>query len=292
MRAMRFFWIGVLGLILAACAGFPPSSTAAPASGPAAASIPVTAGSPPTPAAYTMPELAIYFEGFEGAFVLYDPAQNRVLRYNPRGGAARYLPASTFKILNSLIGLETGVIADEHDVIPWDGTPQPVDSWNQDHTLESAIQNSVVWYYQELARRVGEERMRQWVEAAGYGNADISGVIDTFWLEGALRISADEQVDFLRRFYDGELPFSARSVEIVKKILVLEEGEGYRLSGKTGSVVRGVEYVGWFVGYLEKDGQVYFFATNIHGSKTAANGVKAQAITRGILQGLGLLPAD
>lgn len=292
MSVTRLWWSCVLAVILTACAAFPPSSTAAPASEPAAASIPVTAGSPPTPAAYTMPELAIYFEGFDGAFVLYDPAQNRVLRYNLRGGAARYLPASTFKILNSLIGLETGVIADEDDVIAWDGTSQPVDSWNQDHSLESAIQNSVVWYYQELARRVGKERMRQWVEAAGYGNADISGAIDTFWLEGALRISANEQVDFLRRFYDGELPFSARSVEIVKKILVLEEGEGYRLSGKTGSVVRGVEYVGWFVGYLEKDGQVYFFAANIHSSQSAANGVKAQAITRAILQGLRLLPAQ
>lgn len=292
MRATRIFWTFALGLVLAACAAFPSSSTAAPAGDPAAASIPVTAGSPPTPAAYTMPELAIYFEGFDGSFVLYDPAQNRLLRYNPRGGAARYLPASTFKILNSLIGLETGVIADEDDVIAWDGTPQPVETWNQDHSLESAIRESVIWYYQELARRVGEERMRQWVEAVGYGNADISGAIDTFWLEGALRISADEQVDFLRRFYFGELPFSARSVEIVKKILVLEETEEYRLSGKTGSVVRGVEYVGWFVGYLEKDGQVYFFASNIHNSQAAANGVKAQAITRAILQGLGLLPED
>ena len=170
--------------------------------------------------------------------MLYDLNRNRYIHYDPERCAERFIPASTFKIMNSLIGLETGVIPDEDYVIQWDGTQYAIPSWNQDHTLKTAILNSVVWYYQELARRVGRERMQSYVDAANYGNEDISGQIDTFWLEGGLRISANEQVEFLKRLYQDELPFSTRSVNIVKEILVLEKVGSYQLSGKTGSVQR------------------------------------------------------
>ena len=151
--------------------------------------------------------------------------------------------------------------------------------------MKTAIRNSAVWYYQELARRVGKERMQHYVDVAGYGNQDISGQIDTFWLEGGLRISAEEQVGFLKRLYESELPFSQRSMDIVKDILVLEKTGSYQLSGKTGSVQRVAPHVGWFVGYLEGGGKMYIFATNV----ADGDGAKAQEITRSILQGLGLL---
>ena len=138
---------------------------------------------------------------------MYDLKNNRYTRYAPEQGAERLLPASTFKILASLIGLETGVIPDENYVIKWDGTRYPIPSWNQDHTLKTAIQNSVVWYYQELARRVGREKMQYWVDVVNYGNKDISGEIDNFWLVGGLRISANEQVEILKRQYQEDLPF-------------------------------------------------------------------------------------
>jgi beta-lactamase class D len=238
-----------------------------------------------TPVSEVKPELGKYFQGLTGAFVLYDLSGQRIIRYNPERCAARFLPASTFKIMNSLIGLETGVIPDEDYVIKWDGTEYDIPAWNQDHTLKTAIQNSVVWYYQELARRVGRERMQHYVDAAGYGNRDISGRIDTFWLEGGLRISAEEQVGFLKRLYENDLPFSQQSMAIVKDILVLEKTGSYQLSGKTGSVQRVAPHVGWFVGYLERGGKVYIFAANVEDG----DGNQAQEITQSILQGLGLL---
>lgn len=235
-------------------------------------------------------ELEEYFQDFTGVFVLYDLNNDHYSRYNPERCAERFLPASTFKILNSLIGLETGVIPDENYVISWDGRQYENSAWNQDHTLKTAIQNSVVWYYQELARRVGTEKMQYYVDAVGYGNKDITGKTDTFWLTGALRISADEQVELLKRLYHDDLPFSQRSMKIVKEILVLENTNTYRLIGKTGSGLVGTSYIGWFVGYVEEKDNVYFFATNIESSSSEADGVKAKEITRDILQGLELLP--
>ena len=134
--------------------------------------------------------------------------------------------------------------------------------------------------------------MQYYVDAAHYGNQNISGQIDTFWLEGGLRISADEQIEFLKRLYQGDLPFSQRSMNIVKEILVLEKTESYQLSGKTGSVQRITPHEGWFVGYLETSGNVYFFATNYESSSSDgfANGDTARKISLDILQGLGLIP--
>jgi beta-lactamase class D len=277
----------VLTTLLVGCAGTQTASVATPT-----VSQPLPTSTTAGPVSDVEPELATYFQGFKGAFVLYDLNSNRYVRYNPERCAARFIPASTFKIMNSLIGLETGVIPDETYVIAWDGTPYDIPAWNQDHTLKTAIQNSVVWYYQELARRVGKEKMQSYVDAAQYGNQDISGQIDTFWLEGGLRISADEQVEFLKRLYQGELPFSTRSMTIVQEILVLEETDSYRLSGKTGSVQRLSPHEGWFVGYLETKGDVYFFVTNFESASPdgLATGETAKEMSRSILQGLGLLP--
>lgn len=242
----------------------------------------------PAPVSEEKPELEKFFQGYSGAFVLYALENNRYTRYAPGQCSERLRPASTFKILNALISLETGVAPDEDYVIKWDGTQYPIPSWNRDHTLKTAIQNSVVWYYQELARRVGKEKMQYYVELVNYGNEDISGKLDSFWLDGGLRISADEQVEFLKRLYLADLPFSQRTLSIVKDILVIEDTQIYRLSGKTGSGKMGVLNVGWFVGYVEEKGKVYFFATNITSSNSEADGPRAKEITREILQDLGL----
>ena len=251
--------------------------------------------STPTPIAAPIseikPELGKHFQGFTGAFTLYDLNHDRYVRYNPARCAERFLPASTFKIMNSLIGLESGVIPNEDFVIPWDGTQYDISTWNQDHTLKTALQNSVVWYYQELARRVGTEKMQQYLTASNYGNQDISGAIDSFWLEGGLRISADEQVELLKQLYQGSLPFSQRSMRVVKELLILEKTEGYRLSGKTGTVVRVTDHVGWFVGYVEVKRNIYFFATNIESQNLGVKGgARAKEITQNILRSLDLLP--
>jgi beta-lactamase class D len=276
IHCLQLFIISIVSFILlAGCVGS--SSTPFPS--------PVSTASPASE-----DKLEKYFQSFSGAFVLYDQNNDRYIRYNPERCSERFLPASTFKILNSLIGLETGVIPDENYVIKWDGTQYENSAWNQDHTLKTAFQNSVVWYYQELARRVGREKMQYYVDAVGYGNKDITGRIDSFWLDGALRISADEQVELLKRLYRDDLPFSQRSMKIVKEIMVLENTDTYRLSGKTGSGQVNASSIGWFVGYVEEKDNVYFFATNIESSSPDANGIKAKEITRDLLQGLELLP--
>jgi beta-lactamase class D len=265
----------LMATVLTACA----TQSSAPALAPTA-----------TPTSDVRPELAKYFQGFSGAFVLYDLNHSDYQRYNPEHCAERYLPASTFKIVNSLIGLETGVIPHENYVIKWDGTHYDIPAWNQDQTLKSAVQNSVVWYFRELARRVGKEKIQHYVDAIGYGNQDISGPPDGFWLYGTLRISADEQVELLKRLYRNDLPFSLRSMKIDKEILVLDKTDTYQLSGKTGAGQVGDDHIGWFVGYVEEKSNVYFFAANISGPSTDVTGTRAKEIAQSILRGLEILP--
>ncbi|MHC1744604.1 MAG: class D beta-lactamase [Syntrophobacteraceae bacterium] len=244
------------------------------------------------PAVELRPDFKKYFDAFnvKGAFVLFAVNANSYVRYNPERCEERFLPASTFKVLSALMALEAGVVQDESTMLPWDGTQYQIAAWNRDQTLKSAMASSVVWYYQELARRMGKERMQRFVDEVGYGNRSLSGPVDSFWLDGGLRISADEQVEFLRRLYQGDLPFSERSMEIVKRILVLEETPGHRLSGKTGAVQRSGQPIGWYVGALEKAGQLYCFATNIEGANVDDAFLKARIdITRQILGDLGIM---
>ena len=233
-----------------------------------------------------------YFQRYKltGSFLLYDYKASKYIRYNPSRSMQRFIPASTFKIMNSLVGLETKVITDENFVIKWDGTQYPYPTWNHDQTLQSAITNSVVWYYQEVARRVGRERMQHYIDAVGYGNQDISGNLDSFWLDGALRISPEEQINFLIRLYKDDLPFSRRTMAIVKKILILEKTISYTLRAKTGSGIKLTPMVGWWVGYLEENDDVYFFATTVESNQTEdILGNKKLDITKSILKALSLL---
>jgi len=244
------------------------------------------------PASETRPEWGKYFQAYNvtGAFVLYDSNRNQYLRFHPERCQQQFIPASTFKIMNAMVGLETGIIPDADYVIKWDGTKYDIPSWNQDHTLRTAMQNSVVWYYQELARRVGKEKMQHYIDAVQYGNQDISGQIDSFWLEGGLRISPDEQIEFLKRLYKNELPFSPRTMNIVKDITVVEKTDRYTLRAKTGWALRVNTQVGWFVGYLEESGNVYFFANNYESASPGQNfGNAREEITRSILRDMGLL---
>ncbi len=242
------------------------------------------------------PDLAPFFGEIRGAFVLLDAQTGRVVRHDPERARTRFVPASTFKIPNTLIALESGVADGPDFALAWDSTVAPRQSywpgvWARDHTLRSALPASVVWFYQELARRTGPERMREFLHRFDYGNGDISGGIDSFWLTGGLRISPEEQVEFLRRFYFGELGASERSTRIVKELLVLEETPTYRLSGKTGWAglgEPGEPQVGWLAGYLERGDDVYLFATNVE-IRTNADAAARLTITKAILRELGLM---
>jgi beta-lactamase class D len=218
-------------------------------------------------AAIPLPEDAFQkvFAEFQvkGTFVLYDLNNDTYSVYDKERANKAFLPASTFKILNSLIALETKVIKDQCETIEWDRRTWRFDEWNQDQTLQTAFRNSVVWAYQELARRIGKKPMQYWVDKADYGNRNISDQIDTFWLEGELLISAQQQVEFLKKLYKNQLPFSKQNMDIVKEIMMVEQGGTYILRGKTGWASRVSPQIGWFVGWLETQNNVYFFALNI-----------------------------
>jgi len=237
-------------------------------------------------------DLTSTFPGFRATLVVRDVTTGRSVRHDPALSATRRSPCSTFKIPNSLIGLETGVIPDAAFVIAWDGKTRDVAAWNHDHDLRSAIRDSVVWYYQELARRVGEERMQRWVHALRYGNEDTSGGIDRFWLGSSLRISANEEVDFIARLHTGELPVSSRSVRIVKEILVQESVPGYVYRGKTGSCQDPGAAVphGWWVGSVEHDRRLSVFAARIEGE--GASGRVCRPMAETALARLGVLPPN
>jgi bla regulator protein BlaR1 len=229
-------------------------------------------------------DLQAYFAGASGSFVLYDQNKHEYLIYDEADSQRRASPCSTYKILNSLIGLETGVVQDENTLFKWDGTRYDIPEWNRDHTLASAYANSVVWYYQKLASQVGAEQMQHFLDEVHYGNANISGGLTKFWLDSSLRISPLEQVLFLRKLYANDLPFSQRSMEITKRIMVLSKGNGSVLSGKTGSAGG---HIAWFVGYLERGNNVYFFATKVEGKEIEI--ARARKITEAILRDKQLL---
>ena len=202
--------------------------------------------------------------GVRGTFVILEPANDRYLVVDPARARRGFLPASTFKIPNALIGLEVGSITDENEVFPWDGKPKMRAAWERDHTLGSGMCESVVWMFQEIARRTGKQRMREWVEKLDYGNRDIRGGIDLFWLQGNLRVSAMQQVDFLHRLAEGRLPMSQRSQRLVRQALVSGREGNDVLYGKTGSTGSVKEPADWWVGWIERQGRpLVYFAMNL-----------------------------
>lgn len=220
-------------------------------------------------------DLKSYYGDFAGGFTVYDLKSDKYTQYNIEHCKKRFSPCSTFKIPNSLIGLETGVIADTGFIIKYDSKIHPKDSfllvnepfkyWYQDLSLKKALKYSCVWYYQELARRVGQERMSKMVNNLNYGNNDISSGLDTYWLCGSIQISINEQIDFLKRLYLHKLNnFSDKNIESVKSIMLYETTPDYKLYGKTGGGdCLDNKVIGWYVGFVETESGTKIFAMNI-----------------------------
>jgi beta-lactamase class D len=236
------------------------------------------------------PDLDAVFKAQDasGTFVLLDVAADRMTVVNRARAERRYLPASTFKIPNSLIALETGAVKDENEVIPYGGKKQPIKDWERDMSLRQAIPISNVPVYQEVARRIGPERMQAMVDRLDYGNRQIGTVIDRFWLDGPLEISAVEQTRFLARLARRELPLSARSQTIVRDIARLEERDGAVLYGKTGWASATKPGIGWLVGWVERGEAVHTFAVNID-MTGMPDAPKRMAIAREMLAKLGVM---
>jgi beta-lactamase class D len=237
--------------------------------------------------------------GVKGTLLVYDEKADVWHVSDAARARQAFLPASTFKLFNALVALDSGAVRDEFEVIRWDGKVRglkdaPVVEWNRDNSLASGMRYSTVWFYQEVARRAGERRMQQWIDRAGYGNRDIGGGIDTFWLHGALRISAEQQIDFLRRLADDRLPFSPRAQEIVRRISITESAPAYVLHAKTGWGTHAAQNsanddLGWYVGWVEHAGRRWFFAMNID-LPAPGDAAKRVPLAKQLLAQLGALP--
>ena len=207
----------------------------------------------------------------EGCFALMDNASGKFTVHNlGRYRDSSYLPASTFKILNSLIGLQTGKISSDSMVIKWDGVERRVADWNKDLNMYEAFRVSSVYYYQEVARRIGKDTMQIWLDSLKYGaktdtgKVVITSAIDSFWLDNSLKITPDQQLGLVKRLYFDQLPFFKSYQEMVKRAMLFENNSNYRLGYKTGwGFKENGNAIGWVVGWVEENNHPYFFVLNI-----------------------------
>lgn len=200
----------------------------------------------------------------EGAILIYDFKDDKYYSNDFEWTKKGKLPASTFKIANSIIALETGVVENDSTLFKWNGQERNFRSWEQDLIFRNAFHFSCVPCYQEVARKIGAKKMTEYLDKLEYGNMKVDSTnIDLFWLEGESRIDQFQQIDFLKRFYQSELLISEPTEAIMKRMMVIEENDEYKLSGKTGWSISNGSNNGWFVGYIESRNKTYFFATNV-----------------------------
>jgi len=228
----------------------------------------------------------------EGCFAIMDNASGKFTVHNlARYRDSSYLPASTFKIVNSLIGLQTGKIVNDSMVIKWDGVTRRVADWNKDLTMYEAFRVSSVYYYQEVARRIGKDTMQFWLDSLGYGTRKIKGAVDSFWLNNTLKVTPDEQLGLVKRLYFDQLPFFKSYQEVVKRAMLFEENTNYRLGYKTGwGFKENGNAIGWVVGWIEENKHPYFFVLNIESpDKDFEMGTVRIKMLKDILKHLGFL---
>ena len=230
-----------------------------------------------------------FFSEFEaeGTIVVFDgrAASGGTFAFHLERASTRFSPASTFKIPHALFALDAGIVRDEFQIIPWDGRKRSYEAWNRDQTLRSSMRHSVVWVYETFADAIGKDRERAYMEKIQYGNADTSGN-EPFWVEGDLRISAIEQIKFLRLLYENKLPFDVSAHRLVKDIMISEAGSDWILRAKTGWSGT----IGWWVGWVEKPDGPVFFALNIDTPNRMDDLPKREAITRRILSNIDAIP--
>ncbi|HUF25297.1 MAG TPA: penicillin-binding transpeptidase domain-containing protein [Vicinamibacterales bacterium] len=240
------------------------------------------------------PDLTEHFRDLNGTFVLLNGSSGKNVRHNRKRAAERFAPCSTFKIPNTAILLESGTVSDPGFILEYDPALRQPQHWARDFDLRGAFKASALWYYQVMARRAGMQTVQDFLEHFRYGNGDVSGGLDRtgnpFWVDGSLRISADEQVDFLRRFYEGQLGLSDRTTRLTREIMVVEDTPSWRLSAKTGACQPdGEDTSNWYVGYVEKDKAVYYFALQMGARDYGRAYSQRVPIARAILTELGIL---
>ncbi|MGK4042904.1 BlaR1 family beta-lactam sensor/signal transducer [Heyndrickxia oleronia] len=229
--------------------------------------------------------LSSYFDNYQGSFVLFDSANKQYRIYNREMSKQRVSPDSTYKIYSALFALESNVISPRRNKQIWDGTVYPIKEWNTNQNLSTALQNSVNWYFQHLDQKVGKKQLQSNFHKINYGNEDLSGGLDNYWIESSLKISPIEQVQLLYALGENRLGFKEENIHAVKKALFIDKKNQGQLYGKTGTgKVNGKNINGWFIGFVKKNNHSYYFAINIQNKNGHATGKKAAEIARRILK--------
>ena len=226
----------------------------------------------------------------KGCFAVMDNGTGRFTIYNlARYRDSSYLPASTFKIVNSLIGLQTGVITNDSMIIKWDSIKRR-DAWDKDLSMYQAFRVSSVPYYQEVARRIGKDTMQHWLDSISYGSKKITTRIDSFWLDNSLKITPDEQLGLVKQLYFNQLPFFKTYQEVVRTAMKFEDNSNYSLSYKTGWGQDNGNQIGWMVGWVIENQHPYFFVLNIESTDPAIDMAAIRLkMLKDILKHLGFL---
>lgn len=238
-------------------------------------------------------DLSEAFQSVKGCAVVYSPAQEQYLFFNEEMCRQEKSPCSTFKIISTLIGLQNGVIIDESSAMGYDGTDYGNPEWNGDLTLEKAFQKSCIWYFREVIDSVGKDKIQEELNELQYGNCDISewngsGInpmekLNGFWLDSSLKISPLEQVEVLERIFEGQNDYESPNIEILKRIMLIDESDTQKIYGKTGTSGNGEA---WFVGFSESSGEREYFAVYLDDieQKEQISGNRAKEIALEILK--------
>lgn len=233
-------------------------------------------------------DLSTYFGEFDGSFVLYDLGNDAWSIHDIDHATQRVAPNSTYKIYAALFGLEDGVITPDNTFITWNGKNYPFDTWNTDQTLQSAMSNSVNWYFQSLNEQLGAPSVNKYIQQIKYGNEHMSGDFSSYWMESSLKISPIEQVELLTMLQNNSFSFAPENINAVKDSICISSSDAGSFYGKTGTGrVNGQDVNGWFIGYIETADNTYIFATNI-GADNGATGGNATEITMSILSDMNI----
>ena len=222
-------------------------------------------------------ELSNAFHGYEGSFVLYNSKENTWSVYDSDNARKRISPNSTYKIYDALLGLESGVISPENSVISWNGEACPFEAWEGDQDLNSAMKNSVNWYFQSIDSQLGSDSIKSFLHTIQYGNQQTGSDMDLYWTDSSLKISPLEQVELLKKFNENEFHFSPDNISAVKKALQLSSSDAGNFFGKTGTGrIDNRDVNGWFVGYVETSDNTYYFSVNIKADSNASGSAAAK----------------
>jgi len=246
-------------------------------------------------------DLKVYFDSSHvtGSFGLLNNGLGEFTVYNlSRFKDSAFSPASSFNIVSSLVGIETGRITNENMPIKWDGLARTLPNgdtaiaWNKDLTMQQALAAYAVPYYQEVVRRIGKDTMQRWLDSLGYGarfgKAIIKTGVDSFWLDNSIKVTTDEQLGLVKKLYFSQLPFQKRTQDIVKKVMAQTGNDKFKISYATGwGTADNGHALGWIVGWLEENNHAYFFALNVEGPIGTNMPKAALGVLNSILKNIG-----